>query len=89
MSTLEQAYNAARANCKTQWEIHYDNLFRPKVLPMIRFFEHAAQPVPFGAPPPTSGLTLTETMAGYAAATDEVLHPYTNGLVPLCQRGDP
>lgn len=82
VSALEQAYYAARANCKTQWEMHYDNLFRPKVLPMIRFFEHAAQRVPFGAPPPTSGLTLTETMAGYAAATDEDLHPYTNGLVP-------
>ena len=82
VSTLEQAYSAARANCKTQWETHYDNLFRPKVLPMIRFFEHAAQPVRFGAPPPTSGLTLTETMAGYAAATDEVLHPYTNGMLP-------
>ena len=82
VSTLEQAYYAARANCRSQWETHYDKLFRPKVLPMIRFFEHAAQPVPFGAPPPTSGCTLTETMAGYAAATGEDLHPYTNGLAP-------
>ena len=82
VSTLEQAYYAARASCRSQWETHYDELFRTKVLPMIRFFEHAAQQVPFGAPPPTSGCTLTETMAGYAAATDEDLHPYTNGLAP-------
>ena len=50
---------------------------------MIRFFEHAAPRVVVGpAASAPSGPTLAETMAAYAAATGEDLHPYTNGMQP-------
>ena len=80
---LEQARDAARAKCGDRWRALYGGEFRPHVLPMIRFFEHSAQRVPVvGASTSGGGRTLTETMAGYAAATGEELHPYTNGRTP-------
>lgn len=82
VAELEQARERARAGCANEWRAWYVNDFRPLALPMIRFFEHAAQPALVGARARESGRTLTETMGAYAAATSEDLHPYTNGKTP-------
>jgi len=75
---LENARNASIVECKTVWE-WFDTDFRPKGLPMIRFFEdemrHEFHASEFGANPSTT--PLVEVMRKFVTRTTRDLFFYT------------